>query len=571
MRKFIFPSPLATLTIILLICTVSFFIVNACRKMDRSEVTANNEIDIRTKFFTIPAGTDPSIVAIVQSIKRQDQKRDFIPGLAKQAGYAVWNKAKSFTTISNNNLARIESDSGKIAIIPFVKEYGNITNAVLFVNTKGSDTTFKLLYASEYERFGFHTNQDSISALNVFHLFAKFDYEIFRHRIFLIKDKRLAMGNHVSDSANLYAEFRMIAATECDIIDWCWVWEDEVLCAGGCSRDCFQYSHSTEECHTVWNDTGGGGSGGEGGGSNGGDGDDWENDNPCRTTPGNNNPCSGGNTNPPGWVPVVDEDLYNPYLYDSVGYTDALKDNYPCMLALLQDSLPNINFLAQLAGDNVFNDSAYIHLTFDTSTVDTQEGEAGASTVASSVIVDPNGFTHFTATIAFNGWYLRNGTKEYKISRILHECMHAIFSLRWGQYLQWLQNHTGPIDSFYIKSHFPIYWSYINHQTVGLSELQDHEIMASDYVNFFSNIGRPFYNPSASTAIRDTVLKALGYGGLRQTTGWKLLPNQGIDTCKYRNINLTASESLIGTYSVNGCPSFTANYADSLKLTPGCK
>jgi len=240
------------------------------------------------------------------------------------------------------------------------------------------------------------------------------------------------------------------------------------------------------------------------------------------------------------------------------------------MYNLIHDSLPNVNYLAQLAGAGVFIDSAYMHLTFDTSTTYTQIGQAGAHTIPTNVVIDGNGYTHYYAVIKFNGWYLRNGTKEYKVARILHECMHAIFSLRWGQYLQWLQNHSVGVDSFYIKSKFPIYWKYINNQTVTLSEQQDHEIMGSDYASFFTSIGSQFYNQSAPSNIRDTVLKALGYGGMRETTVWKLLPNQGIDTCKYRNINLTAAESLIGTYNVSGCASFTTHFADSLKLTSGC-
>ena len=268
-------------------------------------------------------------------------------------------------------------------------------------------------------------------------------------------------------------------------------------------------------------------------------------------------------------VNVVQEPFYVDEYDDTIGYSSGLQSIYPNMYHLIHDSLPNANYLAQLAGASVFGDSVYMHLTFDTSTTATLEGQAGATTTNTNVTIDPAGNTHYFATIKFNGWYLRNATKEYKVARVLHEVMHAIFGLRWGQYLVWLQDHSKGVDSFYIKSKFPIYWKYLNNQAVGLSELQEHEIMGSDYSSFFTTIGSQFYNKSAPSYIRDTVLKALGYGGLRQTTVWKMLPSLGIDTCKYRNINLTASESLIGTYNVSGCASFTTHFADSLKLTPG--
>jgi hypothetical protein len=212
-----------------------------------------------------------------------------------------------------------------------------------------------------------------------------------------------------------------------------------------------------------------------------------------------------------------------------------------------------------------------MHLTFDTSTVLTQQGQVAAITNTNSAQIGDDGITHFRATISFNGWYLRYGTKEYMISTIIHEAMHAIFTLRWGQYLEWLQ--WGPpnaIDSFFIKLHFPIQWYYLRNQAVPLNELQDHEIMGTDYFQMHSNLLSQFWNPNSSPAMRDSVIKAMSYGGITETTAWQLLPSQGIDTCKYKAIQLSSETSATGNVTPVGCSSYNYHYANYLQLRPGC-
>jgi len=187
------------------------------------------------------------------------------------------------------------------------------------------------------------------------------------------------------------------------------------------------------------------------------------------------------------------------------------------------------------------------------------------------VFVDGDGITTFSATIKLNPWHLRNGTREFNISNILHEIMHATFNLRWGQYLDWLNHHDTPYDSNFIKTKFPMFWYAIQNQTSPLSAAQDHEIMATDYLGEFSYIMRQYYNPNATTAIRDTVIKALGYHGLHETTAWKALPGQGIDTCKYKNIEVSAEKASLNQ-AATGCGSSPVfRYSQDLKLRPHCQ
>lgn len=176
---------------------------------------------------------------------------------------------------------------------------------------------------------------------------------------------------------------------------------------------------------------------------------------------------------------------------------------------------------------------------------------------------------HFTATIYLNGYYLRNATKEFHTALVLHETLHAIFTYRWLQYKAWLHYNIGNIDSFYIKQHFPIHWAYIM-QRDQLTEEQDHQIMASEYRDKFETELRKYFNPNAPIAIRDSVIRALAYSGLTETSTWKKLPKFGMDTCKYIKMEWAAANSQTSYDILSGCGYTNLHYADSLKLRPGC-
>lgn len=543
-----------------------------------SQLRANS--NILTKFFEHNASIDTTVKAILLSVKRQNDKRNFVVRLTYTAGYPIWDKAKVSM-----------KDDKKQVFIPFVLENGIQTNAVLIARLSGADTLYHLLYGQAYKKYGFDKNvKDRWTAREVFTAFAIFDKEIFGHDKFTVKDDRL-LGTDNNNTSNepIVAIMKDSIAEQnarTQTIRYfthtvTWVICGECYFARTMDGPCCNATYYTDVV-VFWFDDGVGGGpsyewgwfppeGGCGGGGVPCPGCNWDNTNPCEEQDPNQPqfPCDQD------WRPTVSavKEPFNIYEYDdTVRINSALESAYPCFAALIKDSLPNVNYLAQLAGGDVFQDSAYMHLNFDTSTVLTQEGQAAAGTFDTLIAIDPSGNTHFYATIKFNGWYLRNGTKEYKITRILHEVMHAIFALRWKQYQVWLNTnpHQGTIDSNFIKTHFPINWYWMTQQNVPLTQLQDHEIMATDYASFFTSISSQFYNPSAPSYIRDTVLKALGYGGLRETSAWKMLPSLGIDTCKYRNINLTAAISLTGTTNVSGCPSFTSHFADSLKMTPGC-
>gem|GEM_PF-6104694 len=550
----------------------------SCRKTDVENQQVRSKIEIITKFFK-HSTTDTTLNAIIESIKRQNDKRDFVVRLTHDAGYPIWDEAKVSM-----------KDDKKQVFIPFVLENAIQTNAILIARLSGGDTLYHLLYGAAYKKYGFDKDvKDRWTAREVFTAFAIFDKEIFGHEKFMVKDDRLlgADNNNINNAPLVVIMKDSIAEQNARtqriwyfIHTVTWVICGECYFAKTMTDPCCNATYYTDVL-TFWFDDGVGGGPNyewgwfppEGGGGGGGvpcPGCNWDNTNPCEEQDPNQPqfPCDQD------WRPVVNEvqEVFDVNNYDdTVGISDALESAYPCTYAFIKDSLPNINYLAQLAGASVFGDSVYMHLSFDTSTTQTSESDKLAITSSDSLVRIINGQTHFSSTIELNGWYLRNSTKEAMISTIIHEVMHAVIRLRWGQYEVWRTTnpHVGTIDSFFMKEHFPIYWNDYVVNGVPQGQLNSHQIMGTDYKNFFTSLVAPFYNSSAPSNTRDTVLKAMGYGGIKETTAWKILPSQGIDTCKYKLIDLAARKSRIGTYTVGGCTG-AINYLDSLKLTPNC-
>lgn len=191
MRKFIPSGRATTLTAILLICVTVIFITNACRKLADKNETAEKEMVIRNRFFTVSSTVDLTVQSIARNIYRQDQQRNFVPELSQKAGYPIWDKAKIARNPLSNSETRVDGGGGgggstEIVLIPFVKGGKYITNAVLAANiSSGGDTTFKLLYATSYADFGFNHQDTTVpDARDIFHLFTAFDNDLFGHSVF---------------------------------------------------------------------------------------------------------------------------------------------------------------------------------------------------------------------------------------------------------------------------------------------------------------------------------------------------------------------------------------------------
>lgn len=587
---------------------LSVIIIDACRKIDRElekPKDANDPVVMADKFFTIPAGTHPKVKAIAASMQKQNATLKFTEPLIKNAGYPLWDKAKVYTRQDAlRTEGEEEPEDTTIVYVPF--SLANSTSAIMTIAINlfsDRDTAYNMLYPQQYKQYGFDTTlpRATWNARNLFALFFEFETDIYGTDSMYVFDGRI-FGHDEEDSLVIKRQQVGWGGGEGRVRTEYWESNCEVFLVGGpcppsegrmvtdinpVQGPCLLGDITI--CNSVWVDQGpSSGSWNPGDanpfayptGSGGGGSSTGLEDLPdvpmCPVAARMTTDAQGGiliNPCGPPWIPALPPEVYNPFLYDdSIIISSALESVYPCAFDFINDSLPNANFFAQLAGSEVFKDSTFMHLRFDTSTTYTQAGQPAGVTVNGSAQVHEDGVTHYTATIKLNGWYLRNATKEYMISTILHEIMHATFNLRWGQYQQWLT--YGPpndIDSAWMKAHYPYFWQNFVVNGIPSGTEAGHEVMASDYYEMFSNTLKYYYNSNAPQAIKDSVIKALCFGGLHNTTAWKNLPAKGIDTCYYKGIQVAAENSATGNMMPQGCSStYSYHYNTDCKMRPSC-
>ncbi|MDQ6608949.1 MAG: hypothetical protein M3Y85_03920 [Bacteroidota bacterium] len=325
MRKFSIPL------LLILSALVLFF---SCRKTDsyQSDIQKTQIKDER--FFTVSASASPEVKAIAEAVKKQDDKFHFLSSVIKKAGYPIWDKARIINFNNRTISGRSSSDSsgGELVYIPFALDSQNRTNAVLAVRLNNPDTTYRMLYAANYRLFGYDTtNHNRWNARSVFVLFSLFDYSVFGHTKFLIKDDSLYQPK--TDSTHVVITLHpatnasgrtstMAPVTECASGTHC----DVVLTLLPAARSASSVNcYDWEYCVTYYPDSGGGsgdtgdtggggwmgtgnGTGGypTGGGSGGGDSGWWGGGPPpcsgntvVRTTVTASVDCGAG------WTPVI--------------------------------------------------------------------------------------------------------------------------------------------------------------------------------------------------------------------------------------------------------------------------
>ena len=572
-------SPFSKLNLILLI--LSFILINividSCRKVDINR-DKKVSFDQTSRFFTIPFTTDPRVRAIAQKIKRQNDQYNFVNDLVKRVGLPVWDKSLIGAPFTSKSTARgnDEDSSMEYVYIPFAD---TMVNAFLIVGLTETDTAFRLLNAFEYKNFSFDTipSNNEWTARNMFHMFTYFENEIFDHNTFYIDDKRLfpladttkhaIVKTRSAPSSNRSSFYSVVEL--CWTVDVCFEppgGNYQALCGGECDENCQYYDHSYDDCVSFWAESGG----------------SWAGNQPpfipqnYTGGPGNNGQGTGtwwpdicnGNTycSSPGWHTVMEslDHPFNPEVSDTISISPYLRDHFPCTFTMLNTTLPNLNYIAQMTGKNVFNDSAYMHITYDTMH-GSHPGFYGW-TDSGRIKVDGDGYLHYSTTIHLDTAFLKHATEEAIATVILHETMHAILTMRLHQYEQWKNTHTGQIDSTFMKTRYPISWEAYGGQ-IPTGEESHHEMIGRDYTNYFISLCQQLYNPLAPIAVRDSTLKALAYGGLNNTTVWQQLPDS--IRCKYARIGYAAAESYTGPYTISGCNS---NYVDvnSFNLTPNC-
>lgn len=166
--------------------------VNSCRKIDFERTKAEDIASIRARFLRTTSTTHPAVKAIAQSIERQDAARNFIPRLAKRAGFPLWDKAKVSGRPSPAARGQSSSDD-QMLFIPFVRDSFATTNAQLIVKINATDTLYRLVYATRYKDLldEGEAEQGQWGSNELFASFLYFDHYLFGHTEFDLNDRSI--------------------------------------------------------------------------------------------------------------------------------------------------------------------------------------------------------------------------------------------------------------------------------------------------------------------------------------------------------------------------------------------
>jgi hypothetical protein len=585
-------QPLVLLVLSLLLIA-GFVAIEACRKMDRPS-QAQPEL-LQEKFFSIKPGTDATVIALVDKIKRQNAIRGFVPRLIKKAGMPVWEKAEiTRSTTSSSN--RLSAEEEQQVFIPFVVDSVQQTKAILAVKLEGDDTLFRMLYTTQYQQDGFDTTVTPgiWSAQEVFAVFTYFDNAIYGHTKFNIRDSRI-MGTSTDTITNdalyeiysIHREASRISNPVARIIRPIVTYITYIHCGycpgrmsnGDQQGRSFMCCNPSYEMHPVvfWiNDEEGGGEYGwfdipnNGGGS--GDptpcpGCDWAETNPC-LEPDPNAPQVPCNDD---WQPVpnaVDE-LFDVNQFDSVRIATEIEDSFPCVAKILSEDLYDINKIAQKGLREVFTVNQYNHTYFQLDYNLCGTNITGAANDHPDRIM-LNGQQHFIDTISLNPCWLKQASRESVVATVVHETIHAYILWCFADYQRYTGSQPGyTIDSFFLRDNFSIYWeAYKNRPWDATFQ---HTVMANKFIGYMADVIYRWGNSSAPTALRQWVAETLAKGGLQGTSAWGQATGM-TDTCTINQVVYwgkkfhDAPGSSTGFTGGSPCRTTYYNFRDSLQM-----
>jgi len=308
---------------ILTLMVVGLLMYISCRKVDTPQNEQGRPNLIEEKFFSSHRTADPIEMALVEFLKRNNEKEKFVEKTVKQIGYPRWDKAITKAKARVNG--RGSSDSSyNTYYIPFVRDSQNFVNASMIIRTSLSDTSFTYKCDWQYSQIQNNITSISDSAEYFALFFMTLDNNVFGYRKFNIVDTNLFKhGNHrplqVSfDSANINGRNNLFA-----LVEFC---QDVTISFNDCTypgyAECTPTCDGCYECTSslsyeycweeyVYTGGGGGGTGGTGGGSGGSGGGSTPPECGGPTPAARSNvaaPCGGGG----GWTPIPTDGPYVP-------------------------------------------------------------------------------------------------------------------------------------------------------------------------------------------------------------------------------------------------------------------
>lgn len=589
--------PLLLMTFIL---SISFY---ACTKLDTRSIEIepiHNTAEVTSRFFTVPPSTNKITQKVISEIKRRNNSKEFVTVFATTIGYPVWDKAiitsqprkqNTSSSFANNSVGNSIIDTS--VIIPFVLyESKRVHGFIKACINDSINLSYKL--AKDYKGYpkALSNSDTSLTSTKFAGLIMSLEKDVFGYTEFKITDYQ----NIFQKNGNLYSYSSpflvkvgnessnlMENMTVCYTVQtpFCNCARDDGscdMCYDPCAWElCLDYDVVTGGGGPI----NGGGSGNNGSGNSGGGGPigggipyDPPPCIPVVVNPsllGNNNVLPGGPLLPcpvsggVGWDPPI----LNPLIATAIILDTSITNNFPCVQRII-DSLNNymsVNAIAQKALHDVFNINKKINTTLKVDWSLTKDSSDG-TTREDVLLSNNNSSNNFYATIRLNPWMLKNSTQEYIAATIIHEVFHSYIDYKFYQYRNQI------IDSNEYKMLFPLYWPpRVGTRILNAGERRQHNIMATNLIGIMAApLSSINSNPSITSVLRDSINKALSWGGLQETTIWKTKS----DTNDIRAINTFARDtSVIAPFQLtsSGSPFGTiyTNDSHTLHMKKGCQ
>jgi hypothetical protein len=335
---------------------ITFCFNQSCKKFDSlKEENQTNQISYTEKFFNNNRTKDKREIAIVDYLKRVNEKENFINKTVTQIGFPRWDKT-IYTKKNNANSILTTNDSLGTYYIPFVRDSQNYVNAAIIIEVNPSDTSFQFKCDWQYTQMQNSPNSVQDSAENLAVFFMKLDYSVFRNKKFSITDHNLFKKNNKNalfvelDTTTQNSGNNLFDVEGCSLVTISWndcpYPTDHCSGSNGSCDGCWRCTSSISYTYC----TGGGGGGTSGGGPPG-------NGGPTGPPSGGPN-GSGGNGG--GWTPAPPYVFIdNPCAYILHLQNDANFRNK--VLALKNNSAYNAGFEKGYTVNNVeANDYAYV-------------------------------------------------------------------------------------------------------------------------------------------------------------------------------------------------------------------
>ncbi|NCI45619.1 hypothetical protein [Sediminibacterium soli] len=178
----------------------------SCRKTDIPQQT-KAVTDMETRFFADHRSGDVDEKAIVDFVRRANDKNSLLAKTVERIGYPRWDKTmKTQKNLASQSISKAMGTSGPSAAgntgyydiyyVPFVRDSQNYVNAAMVIKASAKDTSISYLCDWQYKRMANSSNRINDKAEYMAVFFMVLDNKVFGHTRFKITDQSLFAANN---------------------------------------------------------------------------------------------------------------------------------------------------------------------------------------------------------------------------------------------------------------------------------------------------------------------------------------------------------------------------------------